>query len=130
MAMAAAYLHVSGSPAAVSYRAEIVGADWEEAKRNGCFMPHDTREGAIMNKVIAILSFVVVGYATSDVSWADRHASLSTDRYCGQRTCRNARNSRPIIGSAWLIPIYIPCPAANRIILCLPEASLPRTVSH
>lgn len=31
-----------------------------------------------MNKVIAILSFVVVNYATSDVSWADRHVSAST----------------------------------------------------
>jgi len=33
-----------------------------------------------MNKVITILSFVVVGYATADVSWADRHVSTSTDR--------------------------------------------------
>jgi len=33
-----------------------------------------------MNKVITILSFVVVGYATADVSWADRHVSASTER--------------------------------------------------
>ncbi|MDH4301028.1 MAG: hypothetical protein OEV51_03035 [Nitrospira sp.] len=33
-----------------------------------------------MNKVIAILSFVAVGYATADVSWADRHVSDSTQR--------------------------------------------------
>ncbi|QPD02829.1 MAG: hypothetical protein Nkreftii_000603 [Candidatus Nitrospira kreftii] len=33
-----------------------------------------------MNKVIAILSFVVVWYATADVSWAERHVSISTER--------------------------------------------------
>ena len=33
-----------------------------------------------MNKVIVILSFVAVGYATADVSWADRHASASMQR--------------------------------------------------
>jgi len=77
---AAAYLNVSGSAAAVSYTTGTFGAYWEEAERDSCFMPYDTRGGAIMNKVIAILSFVVVGYATSDVAWANRHVSASTDR--------------------------------------------------
>jgi hypothetical protein len=103
MATAAAHL----SPDQVGRR----GLNFMEDRRNAsreehegfsCFMPYDIRRGMIMNRVIIILSLVVItGYVIPDLSRAHRHVlALPEDERQSLRPTEPAESIGPVLKDA------------------------------
>jgi hypothetical protein len=75
MATAAAHLSTDQvGRCGFNFMSDRYKAYQEERERFSCFMPHDTRGGMIMNRVVIILGLVVIaGSVTPNLSRAHRH---------------------------------------------------------
>jgi len=75
MAAAAVYLSTDQvGRRGFNFMSDRYQAYQEERERFSCFMPHYTRGGMIMNRVVIILGLVVIaGYVTPDLSRAHSH---------------------------------------------------------
>lgn len=105
MATAAVYLGTNQvGRRGFNFMSDRYQAYQEERERFSSFIPYGTRGGMIMNRVIIILSLVVIaGYVTPDLSQAHRHIlALPEDERQSLRSREPAEFVGPVLRSEGL----------------------------